>query len=151
MNLPPSHRFLLLSALSFPICTHQITVRAMMASFLVKIIAAALPLSLCLTASASPAFPHEVLLKRQVPANATGVTTITSPNGASIRYKEPGRFRILFHFPCGYLGCCSLITGRPVFPTTRLVCIVLTIIVRQRGNLRNHSWSQQLLGLYQPQ
>lgn len=27
----------------------------------------------------------------QVPANATGVTTITSPAGATIRYKEPGK------------------------------------------------------------
>ena len=29
--------------------------------------------------------------KRQLPANATGVTTITSPTGAQIRYKEPGK------------------------------------------------------------
>ena len=29
--------------------------------------------------------------KRQLPANATGVTTITSPSGAQIRYKEPGK------------------------------------------------------------
>lgn len=29
--------------------------------------------------------------KRQLPANATGVTTITAPNGAQIRYKEPGK------------------------------------------------------------
>ncbi|KAK4899796.1 hypothetical protein LTR27_003062 [Elasticomyces elasticus] len=28
--------------------------------------------------------------RRQVPADPTGVTTITSPNGASIRYKQPG-------------------------------------------------------------
>ena len=28
---------------------------------------------------------------REVPANATGVTTITSPTGAQIRYKEPGK------------------------------------------------------------
>lgn len=28
---------------------------------------------------------------RGVPANATGVTTITSPAGATIRYKEPGK------------------------------------------------------------
>ena len=28
---------------------------------------------------------------RQVPANATGVTTITAPSGAQIRYKEPGK------------------------------------------------------------
>jgi len=35
------------------------------------------------------------LKKRQVPANATGVTTITSPNGAEIRYKKPGMNYIL--------------------------------------------------------
>ena len=28
---------------------------------------------------------------RQVPADATGVTTITAPSGAQIRYKEPGK------------------------------------------------------------
>lgn len=28
---------------------------------------------------------------RQVPANATGVNTITAPSGAQIRYKEPGK------------------------------------------------------------
>ena len=30
-------------------------------------------------------------VKRQLPAQPTGVTTITSPNGAEIRYKEPGK------------------------------------------------------------
>ena len=29
--------------------------------------------------------------KRQLPANATGVTTITAPSGAQIRFKEPGK------------------------------------------------------------
>jgi hypothetical protein len=29
--------------------------------------------------------------KRQVPAEPIGVTTITAPNGASIRYKQPGK------------------------------------------------------------
>lgn len=28
---------------------------------------------------------------RQLPANATGVQTITAPSGAQIRYKEPGK------------------------------------------------------------
>ena len=28
---------------------------------------------------------------RQIPANATGVTTIQSPSGVQIRYKEPGK------------------------------------------------------------
>ncbi|KAK4988540.1 hypothetical protein LTR50_003835 [Elasticomyces elasticus] len=31
------------------------------------------------------------LLKRQVPMEPNGVVTMTSPNGASIRYKEPGK------------------------------------------------------------
>ena len=46
------------------------------------------PLFLCpyVSASSVPRSFH----KRQVPANATGVTTISSPNGAEIRYKEPG-------------------------------------------------------------
>jgi hypothetical protein len=30
-------------------------------------------------------------VERQVPANATGVTTITSPQGAQIRFKQPGK------------------------------------------------------------
>jgi hypothetical protein len=30
-------------------------------------------------------------VERQVPANATGITTITSPQGAQIRYKQPGK------------------------------------------------------------
>lgn len=29
--------------------------------------------------------------KRQVPADPSGVKTITSPNGVEIRYKEPGK------------------------------------------------------------
>ena len=29
--------------------------------------------------------------RRQIPANATGVTTIQSPTGVQIRYKEPGK------------------------------------------------------------
>jgi hypothetical protein len=32
-----------------------------------------------------------ILEERGVPANATGVTTITSPQGASIRFKQPGK------------------------------------------------------------
>ncbi len=31
------------------------------------------------------------LLNRQVPADPTGVKTIISPNGVTIRYKEPGK------------------------------------------------------------
>ncbi|GAP84531.1 putative carboxypeptidase s1 protein [Rosellinia necatrix] len=43
-------------------------------------------------ASASLLPPHvEGLLKRQVPAEPTGVKTIKSPGGAQIRYKEPGK------------------------------------------------------------
>jgi len=43
-------------------------------------------------------FVHDVagkrkfpILPRQFPANATGVTTITAPSGAQIRYKQPGK------------------------------------------------------------
>ena len=42
--------------------------------------------SLCLKVGASPS-----LKPRQLPANATGVTTIKSPTGVTIRYKEPGK------------------------------------------------------------
>ncbi|KAK5128963.1 hypothetical protein LTR85_000296 [Meristemomyces frigidus] len=38
--------------------------------------------------AAATSTPHA---KRQVPADPTDVTTITSPNGASIRYKQPGK------------------------------------------------------------
>ena len=40
-----------------------------------------------------PALIHALptLEDRQVPANATGVKTITAPSGAQIRYKEPGK------------------------------------------------------------
>lgn len=31
------------------------------------------------------------VMKRQVPADPKGVTTITTPGGATIRYKEPGK------------------------------------------------------------
>lgn len=47
-------------------------------------------LSLLSAASAS-LFDAALLTRRQDPANATGVTTITSPGGATIRYKEPGK------------------------------------------------------------
>ena len=33
-------------------------------------------------------------LRRQLPSNATGVKTITSPEGITIRYKEPGKHGI---------------------------------------------------------
>ena len=42
--------------------------------------------SLSFKAVASPS-----LEPRQLPANATGVTTIQSPTGVTIRYKEPGK------------------------------------------------------------
>ena len=42
--------------------------------------------SLTLIADAAPS-----LEPRQIPANATGVTTIQSPSGVQIRYKEPGK------------------------------------------------------------
>jgi len=49
----------------------------------------ALSLLLSLSVNASPYFPK--LDPRQLPANATGVNTIKSPTGATIRYKEPGK------------------------------------------------------------
>ena len=42
------------------------------------------------TAIPSPRSSPNKLPKRQVPAEPTGVTSITSPNGVTIRYKEPG-------------------------------------------------------------
>ena len=42
--------------------------------------------SLCVKVGASSS-----LKPRQLPANATGITTIKSPAGVTIRYKEPGK------------------------------------------------------------
>jgi carboxypeptidase C (cathepsin A) len=42
------------------------------------------------TAQYGSATSFSDLFERQLPANATGVKTITSPNGVQIRYKEPG-------------------------------------------------------------
>jgi len=47
-------------------------------------------LSILSTASAS-LFDSTLLSERQLPANPKDVTTITSPGGATIRYKEPGK------------------------------------------------------------
>ena len=44
---------------------------------------------LCFTSTAVNAVPS--LEPRQIPANATDVTTIKSPTGVTIRYKEPGK------------------------------------------------------------
>lgn len=44
-----------------------------------------------LSAASTSTFDGALLSGRQDPANATGVTTITSPGGATIRYKEPGK------------------------------------------------------------
>ncbi|KAI0123951.1 putative carboxypeptidase S1 [Xylariales sp. AK1849] len=43
--------------------------------------------------SSATSLPYQVekLLKKQVPAEPTGVKTITSPNNVTIRYKEPGK------------------------------------------------------------
>ena len=49
---------------------------------------ASLALSTISPASVVEAFPK--VASRQAPANASGVTTITSPTGAQIRYKQPG-------------------------------------------------------------
>lgn len=50
---------------------------------------ASLALSLLSSSFTTEAFPS--LEPRQVPANATGVNTIKSPTGVTIRYKEPGK------------------------------------------------------------
>ena len=39
----------------------------------------------------TPTFASPAKVVRQAPAEPTGVTTITSPNGVEIRYKEPGK------------------------------------------------------------
>lgn len=44
-----------------------------------------------LVASASLVLAHSPILRRGPPAEPTGVKTITSPQGASIRYKQPGK------------------------------------------------------------
>jgi hypothetical protein len=49
-------------------------------------------LLLALTSSwPSQAFMKLPFSRRQIPANATDVKTITSPTGVTIRYKEPGK------------------------------------------------------------
>ena len=53
---------------------------------------ALLALSFLFTASKVNAMPH--LEPRQIPANATDVTTIQSPSGVTIRYKEPGKYGV---------------------------------------------------------
>ena len=50
---------------------------------------ASLALSTIAPTSVVEAFPK--IASRQAPANASGVTTITSPTGAQIRYKQPGK------------------------------------------------------------
>lgn len=49
--------------------------------------------SLLLPGVVGGALPENVekLIKRQLPAEPTGVKTITSPNNVTIRYKEPGK------------------------------------------------------------
>ena len=46
--------------------------------------------SLALTLSSSITIGFARTVKRQAPANATGVQTITAPSGAQIRFKQPG-------------------------------------------------------------
>ncbi|KAI1270502.1 Alpha/Beta hydrolase protein [Xylariaceae sp. FL1019] len=48
-------------------------------------------LAASLTSASSLPRHIEDLIKKQVPAEAAGVKTITSPSGATIRYKEPGK------------------------------------------------------------
>ena len=52
-----------------------------------KLVPMALTLLASLQTAGAASMKHH---PRQVPANATGVTTITSPSGVQIRYKEPG-------------------------------------------------------------
>jgi hypothetical protein len=49
--------------------------------------------SLLLPVAVGGALPEHVekLLKKQLPAEPTGVKTIASPNNVTIRYKEPGK------------------------------------------------------------
>ena len=51
----------------------------------------AVSLALSLSSLYSKVGASPSLEPRQVPANATGVTTIKSPTGVTIRYKEPGK------------------------------------------------------------
>jgi carboxypeptidase D len=53
-------------------------------------LSATLVLSVLSAASAS-LYDTAIISERQSPASATGVKTITSPGGATIRYKEPGK------------------------------------------------------------
>lgn len=71
----------------FRICTHP-SGRNMMFSLSLEKLAAIAILSV-LSANAFPQVPG--LHPRQIPANATGVKTIKSPSGVTIRYSEPGK------------------------------------------------------------
>ena len=71
----------------FRFCTRP-SIHKMMFSTSVQRSAAILTLSV-LSANAFPQVPG--LHPRQIPANATGVTTIKSPSGVTIRYSEPGK------------------------------------------------------------
>lgn len=51
----------------------------------------AVSLALSLSSLYSKVGASPSLEPRQLPANATGVTTIKSPTGVTIRYKEPGK------------------------------------------------------------
>lgn len=58
-----------------------------MLSYVPKLVLVALTLLPSIQIADAASIKHT---SRQVPANATGVTTITSPAGVQIRYKEPG-------------------------------------------------------------
>ena len=47
-------------------------------------------IGLALTLSVSIHHADSAVIKRQIPADATGVKTIIAPSGAQLRYKEPG-------------------------------------------------------------
>jgi carboxypeptidase C (cathepsin A) len=61
-----------------------------MMHFAFLVVALSLLSSASASASTSP-LDSVLFFERQLPADATGVTTITSPGGATIRYKEPGK------------------------------------------------------------
>lgn len=91
LSLFPRYIYFALVQILFFVPQHLLTLSYCrlfdMFSHISKLVSVALTL-LCLFQSANAAsIKHN---SRQAPANATGVTTITSPAGVQIRYKEPG-------------------------------------------------------------
>lgn len=63
-----------------------------MHQFLLRAVASLLLFRPLIPNVAAEPLPHPVeqLLRRQLPASPKGVKTITTPNNATVRYKEPG-------------------------------------------------------------